>query len=118
MRRAKPGPWFTEFSAGLGYSRTFLGGTTYKVDESGNVRIVPAAGYNYAIAAVGFGLGYDYSVSKKKPLCIYSRLNLLMMFPFNSTFYPRPTLEIGIIYNPVHFLERKINTIHQKKSNQ
>jgi hypothetical protein len=118
MRRSKSGPWFTEFTAGLGYSRTFLGGTTYKVDENGDVSIVPLAGYSYVLAAAGFGLGYDYSVSRKKPFSVYSRLNLLVMFPYNSTFYPRPTLEIGIIYKPAHLLERKINLIHKKKSNQ
>lgn len=115
MRRANPGPWFTEFTAGFGFSRTFLGGTTYKVDESGNVSIVPLAGYSYAIASVGYGLGYNYSVTKKIPLSIYSRLNMLVMFPYNSTFYPRPTLEVGIIYKPVHFLERKLTSIHKKK---
>ena len=115
MRRSKPGPWFTEFTAGLGYSRTFLGGTTYRVDESGNVSIVPLAGFSYAVAAVGFGVGYNYFVTKNIPVCIYSRLNLLVMFPYNSTIYPRPTLEIGIIYTPPHLFERKISTIYKKK---
>jgi hypothetical protein len=118
MRRAKAGPWFKEFNVGLGYSRTFLGGTTYKVDESGNVSIVPLAGYSYAIAVVGFGFGYNYSVTKNIPLCIYSRLNMLVMFPYNSTFYPRPTLEAGIIYTPLHFLERKLVPIHKNKGVQ
>src|SRR5664280_2335386 len=85
MRRSRPGPWFTEFTAGLGYSRTFLGGTTYKVDETGNVSIVPLARFSYAIAVVGFGVGYNYFVTKNIPVCIYSRLNMLMMFPYNST---------------------------------
>jgi hypothetical protein len=116
MRRAKPGPLFTEFSAGLGYSRTFLGGTTYKIDESGNVSIVPLAGYSYAMLAISFGLGYDYSITKKIPLSIYSRLNMLVMFPYNSTLYPRPTLEIGIIYKPAHLLERKLTLIHKTKA--
>jgi hypothetical protein len=112
MRRSKGGPWFTEFNTGLGYSRTFLGGTTYRVDESGNVSIVPAAGYSYAIASVGYGVGYN---SKNMPVSLYSRLSMLFMFPYNSTIYPRPTLEVGLIYIPVHFLERKIKTFHKEK---
>jgi hypothetical protein len=115
MRRANPGPFFTEFSAGLGYSRTFLGGTTYRVDESGNISIVPWAGYSYAIAAIGLGFGYDYTSAKKISLSFYSRLKMLVLFPYNSTFYPRPTLELGIIYKPEKFLSRKVHVVHKMK---
>jgi hypothetical protein len=115
MRRSRGGPWFTEFNAGLGYSRTFLGGTTYKVDEMGNVTIIPAVGFSYAIAAIGYGVGYNYSVKKRIPVSVYTRLSMLLMFPYNSTIYPRPTIEIGLIYIPVHFLERKIKTFHKEK---
>lgn len=115
MRRSKSGPWFKEFSVGLGYSRTFIGGTTYKVDESGNVSIVPLAGYNYFIFSTGIGMGYNFQPTRNLPLSIYSRLSMLLMFPYNSTIYPRPTLEIGIIYVPARFLEGKVHVSNKLK---
>ena len=39
MRRTKSTGFFTEFSPEIGVSRTFLGGTTYKVDNNGNVSL-------------------------------------------------------------------------------
>ena len=35
-RKTRSNGVFTEFSPEIGFSRTFLGGTTYKVDNSGN----------------------------------------------------------------------------------
>src|SRR5690554_8160680 len=87
MRRTNQKGLFTEFSPKLGYSRTFLGGTTYQVNENGNVSIKKMAGYNYALVSLGVGLGYDFSVSKSKPIAIYSKINMLTMFPYNSTIY-------------------------------
>ena len=45
MRRTKSRGFLTEFSPEVGLSRTFLGGTTYKVDDNGNVTIKKLAGY-------------------------------------------------------------------------
>ena len=114
MRRTPGKTWFTEFNFGLGYSRTFLGGTTYNVAENGVVSIIHAAGYSYAMAAAGFGVGYNLSY-RNTPFALYTRFNLLIMFPYNSTVYPRPTLEIGMIYDPPHFMERKLRHIHKIK---
>lgn len=118
MRRTNQKGLFTEFSPELGYSRTFLGGTTYQVNENGNVSIKKMAGYNYALVSLGVGLGYDFSVSKSKPIAIYSKINMLTMFPYNSTIYIRPTVELGIIYKPKNFLKfnSKTKHIHKDKS--
>ena len=97
-RRTKPGGFFTEFSPEIGYSRTFLGGTTYLVNGSGIISIKKGAGYNYAFLSVGEGFGYDFSRSKSLPLMIYMKLNLMAMYPYNSTVYFRPALEAGFIY--------------------
>lgn len=53
MRRTKPGGFYSEFSSGLGFSRTFLGGTTYRVADDGTVSIKKLKGYNYAMITVG-----------------------------------------------------------------
>jgi hypothetical protein len=104
MRRTLKGGFFSEFSPGIGYSRTFLGGTTYEVNDNGDVKIKKLAGYNYALVTVGGGLGFSFSGKKGIPLSLYSRLNVLLMFPYNSTIYFRPAIEIGLIYKPACFI--------------
>ena len=40
MRRTRPNGLFTEFSPEIGLRRTFMGGTTYRVDNNGKISIV------------------------------------------------------------------------------
>jgi hypothetical protein len=110
MRRAKSKGFMIEFSPEIGMSRTFLGGTTYKVDNNGNVTIEKLAGYYYALISACGGIGYDFSMTTAKPYIAFIKINLLMMFPYNSTIYLRPAMEIGIIYKPPHFLSLKVNS--------
>jgi hypothetical protein len=115
MRRTKSNGFLTEFSPEVGLSRTFLGGMTYQVDKNGNVIREKLAGYKYALVSVGGGIGYDFSKIKQKPIIIFSKANLLMMFPYNSTIYLRPAVEIGLIYKPVNFLSLKVKSKHINK---
>jgi hypothetical protein len=105
MRRTNKKGFLSEFNAGPGYSRTFLGGTTYQVDNYGNVKILKSAGYNYVLITAGGGVGYDFSKKKGVPLSIFYKLDILTMFPYNSTIYFRPAMELGIIYTPEDFLQ-------------
>ncbi len=98
MRRTKSTGFVSECSVGPGYSRTFLGGTTYKVDNTGNITVVRAAGYNYALITIGGGFGYDFSVVKHLPFSAVATMNVISMFPYNSTIYVRPVLEFGVRY--------------------
>ena len=107
MRRTKPKGFFMEFSPELGISRTYLGGTTYQVDTNGNVTIKKHAGYYYAFVSIGGGVGYDFSKTKLKTFMAYYKLNLTAMFPYNSTIYPRPAMEIGVIFKPPGFMSSK-----------
>jgi hypothetical protein len=66
-RQTRRNVWMTEFSPGLGISRTVLAGTTYKQDTDGSFSIVPLAGNTYAMASVLGGFGYDFSVKNIKP---------------------------------------------------
>jgi hypothetical protein len=100
MRRTRNKGFISEFSVGPGFSRTFLGGTTYRVDDRGNISVVKLAGYNYALITIGGGLGYDFTVKKQLPVSGFAKMNLILMFPYNSTLYFRPVLEIGIRYTP------------------
>jgi len=110
MRRTISTGLVIEFSPEMGYSRTFLGGTTYKVDDNGNVSIEKFAGYNYALVSIGGGVGYDFSKTKAKPFIAFYKFNLLAMYPYNSTYYLRPAMEIGLIYKPTNFLSHKVKT--------
>lgn len=107
MRRTKSSGFVTEFSAGPGFSRTFLGGTTYRIDDKGNVSIVKLAGYNYALITFGGGLGYDFYMKKHLPFSAIIRMNIISMFPYNSSIYFRPVLEIGIRYFPCKSMDKR-----------
>lgn len=98
MRRTKATGFISEFSVGPGFSRTFNGGTSYKVDDNGNISVVKLAGYNYAVITIGGGCGYDFSAKKQQPFSAFAKGNMLIMFPYNSTMYLRPVLEIGVRY--------------------
>ena len=110
MRRKREKGFFTEFSSGLGYSRTYLGATTYRVDNNGNIDIIKSAGYNYAMIITSGGFGYDFSKKKKMPFSVFYKFDLMGMFPYNSTLYFRPAMELGMIYKPANFLKIKTNT--------
>jgi hypothetical protein len=100
MRRTGYKGFISEFSMGPGFSRTFLSGTTYAVDDNGNVTVIKLSGYSYALITIGCGFGYDYWCRKQLPYEIYARMNLISMFPYNSTVYFRPVFEAGIRYIP------------------
>ena len=115
MRRTKSLGFLTEFSPQVGVSRTFLGGTAYKVDDNGIATIKRLAGYYYALVSIGGGIGYDFSKTKQLPFLIFSKLNVLMMFPYNNTIYFRPVIEIGLIYKPSDFLSLKVKSKFRKR---
>ncbi len=108
MRRRWGNGFFIEFIPGLGYSRTFLGGTTYRVNENGGVDIVKLAGYSYAAVSAGGGLGYSFSAFKGLPVSVCYDLGMLTMFPYNNTIYFRPVMELGLIVRPGNFIPVKI----------
>jgi hypothetical protein len=105
MRRTNKNGFFTEFSSGAGYSRTFLGATTYRVDNNGNVNILKHAGYNYAMVIAGGGFGYSFAQNKRIPLSMFYKFDILTMFPYNSIVYFRPAMELGLIYKPAKFIQ-------------
>jgi hypothetical protein len=115
MRRNYKNRLFNDFSFGTGYSRTFLGGTTYQADKNGTVKIIKSAGYNYALIIAGAGIGFDFSKKRGIPLSVFSKFDVLTMFPYNSTIYFRPLVELGLIYKPENFLQILTKRIVKKK---
>jgi hypothetical protein len=100
IRRTNIKGFIREFTFGPGFSRTFLGGTTYMVNNNGDVSRVKNAGYNYALLTFGGGVGVDLTEKHNLPLMAMVNLNMISMFPYNSTIYFRPVLELGIRTNP------------------
>jgi hypothetical protein len=115
-RRQQPKGMFYEFSTGLGYSQTFLDGTVYKVDDSGKVTSSTSGGYGYGMFSIATGIGYDFSQKDDtNPLKIYLKPSILVMAPYNSSIYFRPTVEIGAIYPLESFLKAKPNFKFKQK---
>jgi len=104
-RRQHNNGWFLESAAGIGFSRTFLGGTTYAVSEDGEVRRKNLAGHNYAVLSASFGGGYNFAIEQGKSFKPYGKISLLGMFPSNSFVYLRPTVELGLVCAVPNFLK-------------
>lgn len=104
-RRQSRNGWFSEFAPGLGFSRTFLGGTTYQVSASGSVNQKKLAGYNYGMFTLAAGGGYNLAIRNLVPVRIYGKLGFVSLFPFNSSVHVRLMPEVGLTYSPGHFLK-------------
>ncbi len=105
--------FYTFLSPEIGFCRTFLDGTVYQVSNDQQVSIHRHAGYNYALATIGGGIGYNFSITKSKPFSIYTKLNILGISPYNSTLFLTPNIEAGVVFTPSGFL--LINTKHLSK---
>jgi hypothetical protein len=114
MRRQKSNGWFSEFAPGLGYSRTFLDGTTYNVSDNGAISKVSAAGHNYAMLSIGGGWGYDFSKKKEMDLKAFFKTSLIFMAPYNNFVYLRPTVELGVVFSLEKFIETTPKVIIRK----
>jgi hypothetical protein len=101
MRKINSKGFVSEVSFGPGLSRTFLGGETYIVNVKGDISKKKLAGYTYALFTLGGGIGVDLSMKKQLPFIVIAKMNLISMFPYNSTIYFRPVAEFGIRYSPV-----------------
>ncbi|QZE12720.1 hypothetical protein K4L44_08970 [Halosquirtibacter laminarini] len=107
--------FFQEFSIETGYSRTFLAGKTYSVDNTGVITEVSNPGYNYFLLNIGGGLGYDFSKRKPSiPLSVFVELNVNLLTPYSSKSMYKPTLEIGVIYR-LPILSTDTRTIKKTK---
>jgi hypothetical protein len=115
MRRQKSNGWFFEFAPGLGYSRTFLGGTTYNVDDNGGVSKVSAAGYNYAMLSIAGGFGCDFSKKTGTDVKAFFKPSIIVMAPYNSFVYARPTVELGVVFSLEKFIETTPTVKMRKK---
>lgn len=96
MTRTNRRGFYTEFTPLLGVSRTFLPGTTYAVDDAGNVSIDKHAG-NWTLVG-GFGLGLGKSFENKP----FNSLKTISARLVTQVFYPnfrfvslKPSLQLN-----------------------
>ncbi|HLP95983.1 MAG TPA: hypothetical protein VK168_18200 [Saprospiraceae bacterium] len=112
FRRVKTNGFFWEFTPALGYSRTLLGGETYRVNHQTRVVTrVRYPGYHYAILSLGSGMGKALTPR----LSVFSRISALIMAPSNNIVYLRPSLELGLIFTPEHFLITEPKVVSRSK---
>ncbi|MBP7509418.1 MAG: hypothetical protein KA807_16520 [Prolixibacteraceae bacterium] len=98
-RRVSAKGFYFDFSPEIGLSRTFVAGTTYNIENPDNIEIKSSSGYFYPLLGLGFGIGHDFS-ARNKNIPIMASLNIkgIAMYPYNSFFYLRPIVELGLIY--------------------
>ncbi len=99
FRKQRSRGFYFDYSPVIGISRTFTDGTTYSVDDFGNVSVVKFGGDYYGILGASISLGYNFSMKSDIPMKMFLKPSLLVLFPYSNIIYPRPTLEIGLSYN-------------------
>jgi hypothetical protein len=99
--------WFGEWAPNIGYSRTFLDGTAYEKDASGNIVQNKGAGHSMFMFGVSGGFGYDFSKTQNLPMKAFFKASITAFTPFNTFLYPRPSVELGLVYVPHSFLKMK-----------
>ncbi len=84
----------------LGYMHQFQHGTTYVVDDDGQLqarRVAHAPKLAWQLA-LGFGQDFSKRAVAPTPWAWHVRPGVLLEIPHNTTILPRLTLEAGIIY--------------------
>lgn len=99
-RRTNRHGWFADVEPQIGFSRTFIDGTTYIVNEANEVNNKSLAGDWFALTKLSFSIGKTLNNTKhfKWPMQIYARPSFLLLFPYNNFFYLRPSIEVGTIF--------------------
>lgn len=112
-RKIRSGGFFSEYSAGAGFSRTFLNTTAYRVADDGTVSVLKHPGYNYALITAGGGIGFDFFPGKRVPLQAFTKMDIIGMYPYNNVIYLRPVLELGTRLSIGRYME-----IRQREKNK
>lgn len=99
LRKQRSRGFFFDFGPCIGFSRTLLDGSAYTVDDVGNVIKVDYAGDFYGLAGASISLGYNFNMRSQRPIKMFLKPSLLVLFPYSNLIYPRPTIELGLMYN-------------------
>jgi hypothetical protein len=115
-RRTNKRGGFADVAPQAGFSRTFIDGTVYKVNEGGEVTRIRSAGDWFLTGMLSFSIGKElHSSSNKLNLKVYGRSSLLVLFPYNNFLYARPIVELGIIGNLKNWKVSPVKEITKQK---
>jgi hypothetical protein len=114
LRKTRQSGFITGIQVDLGLMRTFIHGTTYNVEENGEVSTV-AGGYFYGNIAFSLEAGWDFSKANEElPLSTFVRLKPLVQFPYNGGSLIHIMAEFGL-RTSLPF-QKEINEYHKSKN--
>jgi len=117
LKRINQKGYYLGAMVGVGISRTILGGTTYVMDDNGNVKVKHGAGNFYFAILTGATLGRDFYYSKwKKNFQLFLRPSLLLLMPYSSTIYPKVNLELGVKFGMPDFMKHSVKKVTKIKT--
>ena len=100
FRRIAPHGFFAGYAIGPGISRTFFGGTTYRVNDAGQVQAQSVGGHFYFALVASAILGKDFRNTKLElPIALSLKPSVLLLMPYAGRIYWRPTLDLGISFD-------------------
>ncbi len=106
---------FMQSNFGIGLSKTFLDGVTYKVSDDGEVSKVPMAGNFYGLLSMGGSIGYNFEMKSNKQFSIFLKPDLIILAPYNRFILPRLTVELGVSFNIKNFWVANPKRIYKEK---
>jgi hypothetical protein len=116
LQRLKSSGWFRTLEPQLGVSRTFIGGTVYKVSDDGSVTRKKWAGHFYLAPSLSFGFGKDFSIKNENmPLTIFTKVTLFTNLPYNNFIYARVMMEVGAGYRLTSIMKHSVKQKFKKK---
>ena len=97
-QRTKQNGRYFQGKLSLGFHRSFVDGTTYLVDEHGNVASKYFSGQNSLYTSIAFDFGKDLRFTRDIPLRWFFQIGLSGRYPYNRSYLPSIHTGIGIHY--------------------
>jgi hypothetical protein len=101
--KTKPKGLITQFGVCVGYDRTFLKGTTYSVDDSGDVTENTFEGSGYLSSQYSIGMGIDFNrLSNPSPISLMFKNSIFIKHQYNDTHMPFWLTDIELTFTLNH----------------
>lgn len=98
-----------DLGIGTGVSRTFLDGPSYRIENSGTVKRVNAAGFWYWTASVAPSLGWDlHRCSRGFPFQIFLSPDVWLQYPYNKGLLFHFSAQAGVRTDFINILSKKV----------